>query len=276
MSITDNTVFIPKDGSEYRDYGTLMVEYRDASHRYWIHQDSQRIAAISVTSALKVLDKPALISWAEAAGATGAARLAAEGELKDVPYNEAINLVRLHNLGADAKRDEGAGRGTLVHDALSAYMTDGTPPKLQDFEPEHRGYVQGISRWLVKHRPEPISVEQIVAHPTDLFAGRLDLRAMINGVDTLVDLKTNPRGRVYSEAHLQAAAYAECEHYCSDLGRPEAIVIVAVGEDGSYEDVPGEAEYDDFLCVLNTSRVMKRLNGLRMARQRVADAEAGA
>lgn len=262
-----------RDGSEFQEYAGLTVEYRDASHRYWLHSDGNRVPAISVTSALKVLDKPALLSWAEAAGASGAAQLAKLGELEGVPADEAINVVRLHKLGMDAKRDAGADRGTAVHNVLEFWAREGTVPDLGDFPAEVRGYVQGLCGWLLATAPKPSSVERFVGSVQHTFAGRMDLRATLDGRDCICDLKTNPRGRVYDEAHLQAAAYRLADVECGSPV-PDGIVIVAVGEDGSFEMVEGEAEAGDFLNVLATHRSLSRLRSARTARDRIAKAAA--
>ncbi len=274
MTTVYERTYVERDGSEFQQYGDdLAVEYRDASHRYWLHHDGQRTPAISVTSALKVLDKPALLAWAEAAGAAGAARLAAMGELEHVPADEAINIVRLHKLGMDAKRDAGADRGTAVHDALEFFAREQAVPDLADFPAEVRGYVQGLCGWLLATRPKPSSVERFVGSVQHTYAGRMDLRATLDGRDCIVDLKTNPKGRVYDEAHLQARAYAVADVECGSAP-PEGIVIVAVGEDGSFEMVECEAEAGDWLNVLATHRSLARLRGARSARDRAAKAAA--
>ena len=262
-----------RDGSEFQDYEGLTVEYRDASHRYWLHRDGQRVPAVSVTSALKVLDKPSLLFWAERCGAEGAVILERDGELADVPPSEAINVVRLHKLGMEAKRDAGADRGTAVHQVLEFWGRENEPPDLADFPAEVRGYVQGLCAWLVTTRPVASSVERFVGSWEYCYAGRLDMRASLDGRDCIVDLKTSPKGRVYDEAHLQARAYELAEVECGQP-EPEGIVIVAVGEDGSFEMVECEAEAGDWLAVLSAHRAMARLRGTRQARERVAKAAA--
>lgn len=275
MTVTD---LIPeaKDGSEFVHYDGFSIEYRDASHGYWIcRHGGERTRAISVTSALKILDKPALLDWAEDHGARGAIQLARLGELEDVPLEDVIRIVRAHGLGKDAKRDAGADRGTAVHTVLQTWATEGKPPKLAEFDPAVRGYVQGLTRWLLAADPLPISVEKIVGCPDLDLAGRMDMRALIEGRDLVVDLKTNPKGRVYMEAHAQAAAYAHLDAVCG-AGVPDGMVIVAVGEDGTYEQVDGDATFDDYLTVLNCHRAMGRLKRLQDARWRAAKKEATA
>lgn len=270
MTVYDRP-YTERDGSEFEAYENLTVEYRDASHRYWLHFGGERVSAISVTSALKVLDKPALLSWAEACGAEGAAFLAANGELEGIPAREAIYRVRMHKLGMDAKRDAGADRGTAVHTVLELWARERRVPKLADFPAEIRGYVQGLCAFLLDADPKASSVERFVGSIEHTYAGRLDMRAEIDGRDCVVDLKTNPRGRVYEEAHLQARAYALADVECGNP-EPDGIVIVAVGEDGGFEMVECEAEAGDFLNVLRTSRSLYKLRGARQTRERIAKA----
>jgi hypothetical protein len=263
--------YTERDGSEFQAYGSVTVEYRDASHRYWLHTGGERVSAISVTSALKVLDKPALLAWAEACGAEGAARLAAQGELVNVDPSQAISVVRINGLGMEARRDAGADRGTAVHAVLELWGREQTVPDLGDFPGEVRGYVQGLCAWLLKARPKPSAVERFVGSVTHTYAGRLDMRAEIDGRDLIVDLKTNPKGRVFDEAHLQAAAYRLADVECGSP-EPDGAIIVAVGEDGSFEQVECEAQAGDWLNVLATHRSMSRLRSARTARERRAAA----
>lgn len=261
--------YAEREGSEFEVYENagVAVEYRDASHRYWLHAAGERTAAVSVTSFLKVLDKPALVAWAERAGAEGALILARAGELDGVHPVNAIDIVRMHKLGADAKRDAGADRGTAVHDTLELWAREQVVPDLADFPGEVRGYVQGLCSWLLDARPKPSSVERFVGSVTYGYAGRLDMRATVDGRDCIIDLKTNPAGRVYDEAHLQARAYAIADVECGSPA-PEGIMIVAVGADGSHDCVECEAEPVDVFNVLGTYRSMNRLKSARAAREK--------
>lgn len=260
--------YTERDGSEFQSYDDVTIEYRDASHRYWLHFDEKREAAVSVTSVLRVLDKPYLLKWAESCGAEGAARLAAMGELDDVLPEDAGDLVRLHKLGADAKRDAGGEGGTATHSVLEHWVRHGTIPNLADYTPEVRGFVQGLCAFLLENDPEPTSTERMVGSRKHMYAGRLDMRALIRGRDTLVDLK---RKRVYDEAHLQTRGYAMADEECGSAP-PDDILIVAVTADGGYEAVPCEAEPGDWLNVLAAYRSMGRLRGARAARNKLAEA----
>lgn len=270
MSVYERS-YTERDGSVFQEYERFTVEFRQASHRYWIHEGGRRAPAVSVTSALRVLDKPSLLKWAESCGAEGAALLAGRGELAEVHPSQAIDVVRINGLGMDAKRDAGADRGTAVHQVLELWAREEVVPNLGDFPAEVRGYVQGLCSWLLEHRPKPSGIERFVGSVEHCYAGRLDMRAELAGRDSIVDLKTSPRGRVYDEAHLQARAYALADVECGNPP-PEGIVIVAVGEDGSFEMVKCEAETSDWLNVLSAYRSVCRLRSARSARTRRAAA----
>lgn len=263
--------YTERDGSVFAEYPNLTVEYRDASHRYWIHADDERKSAVSVTSVLKVLDKPALLSWAERCGAEGAAWLAQDGELEGVPPTEAINLVRLHKLGMDAKRDAGADRGTAIHEVLEHYAREGTTPKLAEFDPTVRGYVSGLSRFLLTAQPEPVEVELLVASVKHGYAGRLDMIARLDGRRRLVDLKTSPTARVFPEAHVQTRAYCLALPECG-IEPVEDALIVAVGADATFATADCCAEDSDWLNVLACYRTMGRLKSAMVAQAKMAEA----
>ena len=261
--------YAERDGSAFEVYPDVTVEYRDKSHRYWLHHDGQRVSAPSVTTVLKVLDKPALLSWAEACGAEGALILERRGELQNVEPQAAVNIVRINGLGKDAKRDAGGERGTLTHLVSEYWVRFGEAPSLADFAPGHRGYVQGMCAFLLRHQPKASSVERFVGSVEHLYAGRMDMRAVLrDGRDCLVDYKTNTKGRVYDEAHLQTRAYADAEVEC---GNPplDGIVLVSLGEDGSFEMVECEARSEDWLSVLATYRTMSKLRNARAAREKL-------
>jgi hypothetical protein len=261
--------YAERDGSEITTYDTFAVEYRDSSHRYWIHRENERTAAISVTSALKVLDKPALVPWAERCGVEGALELERAGQLNGVSIKDATGAMRSYGLGAEAKRDTGADRGTAIHEALRLYCSEGTIPNVGDFPEEVRGYVAALCKWLVKASPEPVLTEQVVGSPTHGYAGRLDLLAIVDGRRTLCDLKTNPGGRVYPEAHLQTAAYMLALEECG-VEPAERAIIIAAGEGGAFQASECCSEPSHFLAVLACHRAVRDVQAAVRAQEKTA------
>jgi hypothetical protein len=261
--------YTERDGSEFATYGDLTVEFREASHRYWLHRDGERTSAISVTTALKVVDKPALVKWAERMGAEAAVELERAGQLNGIAPSDVLGVIRSHGMGAEAKRDAGADRGNAIHEALRLYCSQGTVPNVGDFPEQVRGYVQGLCRWLIATQPEPIGVEQIVGSPTHGFAGRFDLLATIDGRRVLVDLKTAKR--IFSEHHLQMVAYGIALEECG-LEPVDRAVVLAVAEDGSFTAADACAEPADYLAVLACYRALTRVRAATKAAERVAAA----
>ena len=246
---------------EFVDLG-FSIEFRAKSHRWWINElidgKTVRTPLLSVTTALRVLDKPALMRWAEGCGAEGAVKLERMGELEGVRAEDAIERVRMFDMGMEAKRNAGANRGTLVHSVLETYGREGRPPNITDFDPDVRGYVSGLCSWLLDYSPEPVAIEQPVASRLHGFAGRVDLLASTKASALeLWDLKTSPTATVYPEAHLQAAAYELGGVECGF--DPDAVMLLAVGADGQYTVTSCAANGDDFLAVLEVSRVMRKL-----------------
>jgi hypothetical protein len=233
---------IEREGSEYQKYETFTIEYRDASHRYWITSPvwddeaeayvDERVAVPSVTTILKVLDKPALNTWR---------------------VNQALSGVH-----PDDAAKEGADRGTAVHAVLEQWGKDQSVPSLYDFDVEVQGYVQGLCGWLLAVNPEPLSMERIVGSLEHGYAGRLDMRARIDGRDLICDLKTSKSSRIYAEAHAQARDYAIADVECGSP-EPDGVVIVGVGADGSFTQVECEATAGDWLAILRCYKTMKQL-----------------
>ncbi|HXJ92654.1 MAG TPA: hypothetical protein VMT20_07200 [Terriglobia bacterium] len=242
--------------SELQLYEGFTVEYRDASHRYWLLEgDDGRRAVPSVTTILGILDKPALRRWQGNLDAAAVLTLEREGKLQGVDPDGAAQIARERGLGAEARRDAAGTRGTAIHDALEAYCTEGKVPALADFPEDHKGYVQGLCAWLSDARPEPLIVERIVGSPRYGFAGRLDLIAMVGGKRLCCDLKTNRSG-YYPESHAQIAGYRLTFPECG-IEDVDGGMIVQVAADGSYETVEAVAGPDAFLSVLGCYRAVQ-------------------
>lgn len=219
-----------------------------------------------VSSIVGALDKPALLRWIEDQATRGAVHAERMGELAGLPEWEWKDRVRFLNLGASAKRDEGADRGTAVHEAFHSLATTGDAPNPADYPAIARPWLQGAIRAWMAMDPEPITSEEIVCHPEMLYAGRPDLIARVAGRRTLIDYKTG-RGRVFDQAHYQTRGYAEALPFCGD--GVDRILIVGIADDGGFELVGCEATPEDWAALLRVYRSRKQINA-GMAEQRKA------
>lgn len=88
-------------------------------------------------------------------------------------------LLKERGLTPWSKRDKAADRGTWVHDVFETLAQDGDVPNLADFPDEVRGHVESLLKWFLHFRPKFVATEVQVASRTHLFAGRYDIRALI-------------------------------------------------------------------------------------------------
>jgi len=197
--------------------GTIFYEEkRDRAGRerrnYWLLPEggTRRQSLTSVTTILRgTWPKPGLLEW-----------YAREGE------------------GVDTALERASARGRAVHKFVEVFMTTGDILPFDAFPSDYAPYLQAIARFLWEYDPKPIAVERLVAYPEFGYAGRLDLIAALDDEPTLLDFKSNPKGRIYSEAHVQAHAYRIAEKKCGgvDVAR---VALVGVAEDGTYNVVAG-------------------------------------
>lgn len=220
----------------------------------------------SVSSIVDALRKEALERWIEDQACRGAVQAERLGELTDVPEEDYAWRIRSLGLGASAKRDEGADRGTVIHEAMQG-LAEGRVPNPADVPGAARPWIQGAMRaWLaLEITPGNVILsEEIVAHPELRYAGRPDLVAKIDGVVTLLDYKSG-RGRVYGEAHFQTRLYQMALACC---GIPvERIVLVGIADDGGFELIDCAVTEDQAAALLVVHRA-RRLVNASMADQR--------
>lgn len=216
----------------------------------------KRTRMTSATTLLDdVLPKAGLPVWAEGHGIRGAITAVRQGLIDNSHAPEdCVQIVRQHRLGADAAKTDAADRGLNVHALLEQYMTTGTPPGLAGHPVEHHGYIRGLAGWLLARDPEPVAVEQLVVHPEDGYAGRLDLRARIGGRLITVDLKTQEKAAIYPGAHLQTCLYERAARRCGDEPSDGRLVVV-VAADGEWREMP--ADHHD--GVVDAALVFRRL-----------------
>lgn len=207
---------------------------------------SRRTRYISVTTALDaVCPKPGIPPWSEARGIEGAVEAVRLGLIDPNDPESAANaveIVRKSRLGAEKAKDDAAGRGLNVHDCLEIYMRTGSAPRLKDHPRPHWGFLQGLTKFLLEYDPEPVAVEQIVVHPEDGYAGRLDLRCRIPKLCVslaTVDLKTQEKAGIYMAAHAQVNLYERAARRCGDEPADRLFVVV-VAADGEFRIMPAD------------------------------------
>lgn len=155
-----------------------------------------------VTTVLGVLNKPALIKWA--------------------------NDLGLQGIDSTKYRDAAASIGTLVHAMVEANLkgleldvTDFTPNEIQQAEVGFKKFID----WKTNRNFEIIASEQSLVSEINKYGGTIDCVAKVDGKVTLVDFKTG-KG-VYNEMFAQVSAYNEL---LKERGiHTEEIMILRIG-----------------------------------------------
>ena len=183
----------------------------------------------SVTTILKVMDRPPLIQWA----ANTAAAYALDNQewvdnlLSVNKRKEAYDGIRYAHR---ERRDTAATRGTDIHDVLERFILgEEIPP--EDQSPYFRSALSFISDWDAKFEASEATVYNL----TEGYAGTMDALVRVEGGELLVaDWKSRQGKRVsqtgiWETELLQVAAYANAEFVLLPSGVSVALPAVAGG-----------------------------------------------
>lgn len=166
----------------------------------------------SVTSITGMLDKPALLSWAANCAVD---HVADNLELIKSPLSNVHEVEAVLEVARKAytqKRDKAADAGTMVHDAIEAYikgddylsLLEAKDPAIQDSV--INGF-QAFLSWEQKNHVQWLESEVQIFCTSVGYAGRFDAIANVNGHRYLIDFKTS-KG-IWPEFSWQLCAYRQ-------------------------------------------------------------------
>jgi hypothetical protein len=166
--------------------------------------------AVSVTTILDCLNKPALPWWGMKVGVAGVLELVRTGHLaaathpiENVPTLAAVNpdgsgyvatmeaivpMLTEHKLTTNHVRDKAATRGNNAHDAWEVWCAIGELPVPEEYPLEEQGYVRGLLKFIEETQGNFVADTQevMVGSKEHLFAGRYDTRGHTTGEMRLV------------------------------------------------------------------------------------------
>ena len=252
---------------------------RESDHSYWgavnldangeVKGASDRWAGYSTVSKAVDFYPDGLMNWAARLDREGIAELASI-TLAEAPDNlgDALAWLTTAESILEALTDAGlmwqdlrkraATRGTNIHEQFFAAMCRGERvPSLKSASHDERAYAQGVLAFFRDHKVEAEHIEQVVADPDNKVAGRLDFRGQLDGVATLLDLKTGTFDSVTH--HVQIAGY-ELGAQASGYGETDQQMILRVDGESNYALVPGVCTPAEFEVVLANYRLNKALN----------------
>jgi len=157
-----------------------MASSKVKAHQIYRNKDNKIVPG--VTTILGVLNKPALVKWA--------------------------NNLGLQGIDATKYRDEKADIGTLAHAMIQAHclnkMLDVSEYSKENIDKAENSLISFYS-WEKSHRIVPILVEESLVSEKYQYGGQIDLYCELDGEKWLVDFKTSKA--IYSEMLHQLAAY---------------------------------------------------------------------
>lgn len=277
------------------------VSFDAVEHAYRL--EGEDVLGVSSIAKVGAVDDAFNIAsaWGFRLGYEGAWDVAQEGPLpasKDGLREE----LKARGLTPWSTRDKAAKRGSWVHDGLEELGQDGAVPDMVAFAEKHgaeaAGHMQSVLAWFLYFRPKFVAMEVQVASREHRFAGRYDVRCIIDAerlltcVDPLrddpqavrirelaaerkpalclVDLKTS-KG-IYATTHFpQLEGY---EGAGVEMGYPatDARCVLntwPTGEhDPSRDFAVSWATYEDFLAFAPALRAIKRLKAADPERMR--------
>lgn len=189
---------------------------------------------VSVSSILGVLNKPLVPAAAKEAAAYADANWEILSRLESQARIDLIKGAHQRKWGAAAEL------GSEVHHATSEFLENGT-----EFPPHLQRFYEAFMSFVKDHRFEVEYNEVTVYNRKCAYAGSLDLIGDVDGVPTILDIKT---GGVWPEAALQICAYSRCEFLGLgdkevELPKVEKGVILQLSPKGDY--TLHEARIDD-------------------------------
>ena len=192
-----------------------------------------------VTTILGILNKPALVKWA--------------------------NNLGLQGIDSSRYRDEMADIGTLAHYLIMCHLT-GQTPDTADYSPNQLEMAENATlsyyEWEKGHDIEPILVEAALVSPQYGYGGTVDLYAAVDGVPTLVDFKTGKA--IYPEMVYQLAAYKQLlQEHGYEVGPARILRIGRDADEGFEEKVVTGLErqwaiFNHCLGIYNLQKAIKK------------------
>ncbi len=197
----------------------------------------------SVTTILKIIDKPALMNWA--------AKQAAKAVLMDpekysTPEKAAAAIYDIS--------ESATTRGGDAHKVAEVYADAYIAGKTDEFVSDNP-YFPAIKAFFDTMRPEVLHKEVRLVNLEQGYAGTADLIARIGQKTFVVDYKTSKA--VYPEYRLQVEAYRQCTMFILQDGTrinqypiADSGAVVLFRNDGTFAWTETTADHTAFLAAM--------------------------
>lgn len=160
----------------------------------------------SVTTLLRALPKPALVSWAGRTVAEAAVAATQDGTLTTMVEADPAGAVAYLKQSPYTKRDTAADGGSWIHRVIEAHILGAQTPA---YPVTVRPQIETFLQFESEYAPGWEASEVTVYNRRRQYAGTLDAIATIGGRRLLIDVKTGKA--IYPDYALQLAAYRHAE-----------------------------------------------------------------
>lgn len=156
--------------------------------------------------------------------------------------------------------DKALARGTQVHLIFSDILATRAKIPGYDFKLERvpavlRGYATGLYEWADKHNVRPLMIESSSAFRRWGYAGTADALAIVDGVETIVELKSGIEERLN---RVQVQAYHKMEGYEG----AKRLLLLYVDKNGHHKPRPVDPSPHDWAWFCSSLGVLTgRMNG---------------
>lgn len=213
-----------------------MTPKKGTPHTVYKLTDGTRVPG--VTTVIGVLNKPALVPWA--------------------------NKMGLQGIDTNRYVDELADAGTLAHDMI-LHLHGGPIPELpmySEYQVElASNSLKSYNSWASLHTIEPLLLEQPLVSEIFSFGGTPDMLCSLDGIATLMDFKTGKA--LYPEHGTQVAAYRQLLREASFDVDEVQILRIGRTEDEGFEVKPIhrlDMQWELFLHCMEVYRLQKELS----------------
>ncbi len=213
----------------------MVVTTKTRAHQQYKTKDGVKVPG--VTTVLQVLNKPALVKWA--------------------------NNLGLQGIDSSKFRDKMADIGTLAHlmilDHFRQTKQNYCEYSADDIDKAENCLIS-FYNWVDENKVVPIDIEVQLVSELYRYGGTVDLYCFLNGVPTLIDFKTG-KG-IYDEYFVQVAAYRQLLKEKNKEVTQARIVRIGRDEDEGFEDckISSIDEYwNIFFYALNIHNIKNKL-----------------
>lgn len=205
------------------------------AHTQYINFNGDRV--VGVTTVLNVLDKPALVKWA--------------------------NNLGLKGIDSNKFRDKMADIGTITHLRILHHLKH-TEPDLSEFSQADiktsDNCMLSYYEWEKHHKLEPIIIEVPLTSDKYSYGGTPDFIGLIDGRLEIMDFKTG--SGIYGTAYYQVAAYRQLAYEVGHEVNHARILRIGRDNNEGFEErliAKFDDEFKLFLHCLDIYNLLKKM-----------------